>query len=99
MVIVNDVIKNSPSFKAKIKAGDGLVSINGNEIMDVLDYRFYILDDKLKLTFERNGKIKNIKINKGVVKTYAKTPTISENISTSQKFNKVCTKRNDLCRK
>ena len=58
MVIVNDVIKNSPSFKAKIKAGDKLVSINGNEIMDVLDYRFYITEKNPVLVFEDGRKVK-----------------------------------------
>ena len=58
MVIVNDVVKSSPSFKAKIKPGDKLVSINGNEIMDVLDYRFYILEKNPVLLFEDGRKIK-----------------------------------------
>ena len=58
MVIVNDVVKSSPSFKAKIKAGDKLVSINGNEIMDVLDYRFYIMEKNPVLLFEDGRKIK-----------------------------------------
>lgn len=63
-VKITSVDKHSVCDKRGIKANDILVAINDNEIMDVLDYRFYILDDKLKLTVERNGKIKNIKINK-----------------------------------
>ena len=58
MVIVNDVVKSSPSFKAKIKAGDKLVAINGNEIMDVLDYRFYITEKNPVLLFENGKKVK-----------------------------------------
>lgn len=58
MVTITDVIKGSKSDKAKIKAGDKLVSINGNEIMDVLDYRFYITEKNPLLTFEDGRKIK-----------------------------------------
>ena len=58
MVVVKDVVKGSPSFKAKIKAGDKLVAINGNEIMDVLDYRFYITEKNPVLLFENGKKVK-----------------------------------------
>ena len=40
-VAVKSVLKGSKAQKARMKSGDMLVSINGNEIMDVLDYRFY----------------------------------------------------------
>ncbi len=63
-VKIVSVDRHSVCDKHGIKADDVLIAINGNEIIDVLDYRFYILDDKLKLTIERNGKIKNIRINK-----------------------------------
>lgn len=41
--------------KAGIVGGDELLSINGNEIYDVLDYRFYIQSKKLSLELMRNG--------------------------------------------
>lgn len=50
-VIINNVVKNSPADKAGVKCGDTLISLNGNEIMDVLDYRFYQNDTKIKLSF------------------------------------------------
>ncbi|MDD6479005.1 MAG: DUF512 domain-containing protein [Oscillospiraceae bacterium] len=40
-VIVKEVEKNSPADKAGIKSGDTLISLNGEQIVDVLDYRFY----------------------------------------------------------
>ena len=49
-VKISSVDKHSLCDKRGIKANDILVAVNDNEIMDVLDYRFYILDDKLKLT-------------------------------------------------
>ncbi len=55
-VIIRDVEKKSPAFKKGIKSGDILLSINGNEIMDILDYRFFENDKKLKLELLRNGK-------------------------------------------
>jgi putative radical SAM enzyme (TIGR03279 family) len=49
MKIIN-VIKNSPAHKAGIKAGSRLISINGQEISDVLDYMYY--GDDFGLEFE-----------------------------------------------
>ncbi len=56
-VIIKDVEKKSPAFKKGIKSRDLLLSINGNEIIDILDYRFFENDKKLKLTLCRNGKV------------------------------------------
>ncbi len=65
-VIVKSVEKGSPSYKAGIKEGDVLLSINENEIMDVLDYRFYQNESRLVLRFiNKKGKIKAKKIKKG----------------------------------
>ncbi len=55
-VIIGGVKKGSIAFKKGIKAEDLLLSINGNEIMDVLDYRFFENDSKLILSLCRNGK-------------------------------------------
>lgn len=55
-VKISNVEKNSPAFKKGIKSGDELISINGNEIVDVLDYRFFQNDKKLTLRFLRNEK-------------------------------------------
>ena len=40
MVKIVNVENRSYAKKAGIKPGDTLISINGNEISDVLDYRF-----------------------------------------------------------
>lgn len=64
-VIIEDVVKGSPAAKARIKAGDTLLSIDGNEIMDVLDYRFYQNNSKLTLEYINSaGKQKKAKIKK-----------------------------------
>lgn len=64
-VIISAVQQNSPAELAKISAGETLVSIDGNDIMDVLDYRFYQNNKKLELTLlDLNGKVKTVKIKK-----------------------------------
>lgn len=49
-VIINEVVPGSPAEKAGIKSGDTLVSINGQEIMDVLDYRFLESEQKASVS-------------------------------------------------
>ena len=55
MVTVISVCKKSLAEKAGIKENDVLLSVNGHEINDVLDYRFYIMDTELTLSLTRNG--------------------------------------------
>ena len=65
-VIIKDVEKGSYADKAHIKSGDTLVSLNGNIIMDVLDYRFYQNNEKIIAEIiNSKGKIKKLKIKKG----------------------------------
>lgn len=51
MVKIKEVVKNSPAYKKGIAAGDILLSVNGSEINDVLDYMFYIAENKVELKF------------------------------------------------
>ncbi len=53
MVKISSVEQNSHAQKCGIIANDILVSVNGNEINDVLDYRFYIMDKRLVLSVKR----------------------------------------------
>lgn len=55
-VIIGSVVRGSDADKAGIKAGDELISVNGHEIEDVLDYMFYIAVDRVSLTIKRDGK-------------------------------------------
>lgn len=56
MVTITDVMPKSRAAKVGIKQNDILISLNGREIRDVLDYRFYLADTKVTLLIERNGK-------------------------------------------
>lgn len=55
MVKITDVEAGSLAEKAGILSGDILVSVCGNEISDVLDYRFYLAEKKIVLSLERDG--------------------------------------------
>lgn len=54
-VKISSVDKHSPAEKCGIRSGDMLLSINGNEIEDVLDFRFYMTEKQLNIVFERDG--------------------------------------------
>jgi len=64
MVKICGVEAKSYAEKAGIKAGDILVSVGGNEINDVLDYRFYITEKKLDIIAERDGKRLSFEVKK-----------------------------------
>ena len=55
MVKIVDVVKDSISELCGIKANDVLVSINGREINDVLDYRFYLSEENVSLNIMRDN--------------------------------------------
>ena len=65
MVKITDVERLSRAERHGIRAGDVLISIDGNEIRDVLDYRFYLAEKKIALTLSRDGKEYTVTIKKG----------------------------------
>ena len=64
-VKIGEVTKGSLAEKKKIAAGDTLISINGNEINDVLDYRFRLTEKTVKLKLHREAEIIEVTIKKG----------------------------------
>jgi NifB/MoaA-like Fe-S oxidoreductase len=64
MVEITEVAANSRAHKAGILAKDVLVSINGNEICDVLDYRFYLAERSVTLSVLRDGRALSFEIRK-----------------------------------
>lgn len=65
-VKIYDVTIGSHADKAGIKKGEILLSINSNEIVDVLDYRFYQVNRKLTLEVEDEDKnVRTIEMTKG----------------------------------
>lgn len=64
-VVISSVTPGSPADKAGLHGGDTLISINDNEIVDVLDYRFYQDVTRPVLKYiDESGKIKKAKIKK-----------------------------------
>jgi len=55
MVNITSVIPGSRAERHGITAGDVLVSINGREVTDVLDYRFFLTATEVKLALTRDG--------------------------------------------
>lgn len=62
MVTVASVKKGSLADRAGILPSDIIISINGNDISDVLDYRFYIMENSLKLLIHRGPELFEVKI-------------------------------------
>ncbi len=64
-VKIQSVLKGSPAQKGGILAGETLLAINGNEIVDVLDYRFYQNESVLTVTVQSaQGEIRDVSIKK-----------------------------------
>ena len=63
-VTIKEVTKHSIAAKHGIKNGDVIKTINGNEIRDVLDYRFYMTDFNLDVEICRQGEPVSVKIKK-----------------------------------
>ena len=64
MVKITQVLERSRAQKAGIREGDILISINGREINDVLDYRFYLAEKDISVRVERDGEAIDVKIRK-----------------------------------
>lgn len=64
MVEIKSVECGSYAYRANICVDDVLVSINDNDINDVLDYRFYLTEKKVDLLLLRNGESFKVLIEK-----------------------------------
>ena len=64
MVTITDVLPRSRAARAGIHPGDILLSINGHEIRDVLDYRFYLTESHVTLLVHRGPSLLTFEIRK-----------------------------------
>lgn len=64
MVRICGVEENSSAASAGIRPGDELLRVNGNEITDVLDYRFYLADERVTIELTRGGAPYSVTIHK-----------------------------------
>lgn len=63
-VKISSVTPRSAAFRAGIKAGEELVALNGNKIVDVLDYRFHQLETHLDVTLKGEKGEYTVKVTK-----------------------------------
>ena len=65
-VLIKSVDEGSPASRAGVHPGETLVSISGNPVQDVLDYRFYMTEPRLELELRGGeGETRFLKIRKG----------------------------------
>jgi len=64
MVTVKSVMKGSIAYRAGFVPGDIILSINGNNINDVLDYRFYLSECEVEVKVHRGPDILTLHIEK-----------------------------------
>ena len=64
-VRITSVEPGSPARRARIHKGDTLISINGNAITDLLDYRFYMTDEHLEILLcDQEKKLRTVVVEK-----------------------------------
>ncbi len=64
MVTVTGVEQGSRAARHGIMAGDILISINGREIRDVLDYRFHLANTTVELVLHRGAQLVSVTLHK-----------------------------------
>lgn len=65
MTAIRSVDPRSPAHRAGVRAGETLTHINGHQIVDVLDYKFYSYDPRLELTLrEADGSTRTLRLRK-----------------------------------
>ena len=52
--VIQTVEVGSPAHRAGVQSGETLTHVNGNPIVDVLDYKFYSYDPKVELTLKNS---------------------------------------------
>ena len=53
--IIKDIVPGSIAEEMEIEPGDYLVSINDEEIKDILEYKFQIFDEYITLVIEKKN--------------------------------------------
>ena len=62
---IKEVIQGSIAEEVELEVGDRLLTINGNEVKDIIDYKYLITDEELVIEVEKaDGEIWEIEIEK-----------------------------------
>lgn len=63
--VIASVDAGSPAERAGVRAGERLLRLNGHEIVDVLDYRFFCYDPVLRVELEApDGTVRKLRVRK-----------------------------------
>ena len=63
--IVSGVVEGSIAEELEIEQGDILLSVDGQELSDLIDYRFYVNSEELTIAIQKkNGEIEEIELEK-----------------------------------
>ena len=62
--VITSVDRKSPADRRGVKAGETLKKVNGHDIVDVLDYKFYTYEPELTLTLEKDGVTREVAVSK-----------------------------------
>ena len=61
---ISSIDRESPAARAKLRAGDEIISIDGHEIHDVIDLKYYTYDARLRLRILRDGREHTVRVRK-----------------------------------
>lgn len=63
MTVIQSVDPRSPAHRAGLRVGETLTHINGHQIVDVLDYKFFSYDTRLELVLrEEDGSTRTVRL-------------------------------------
>ena len=65
MFEVKDVAEGSAAKNHGIKKGDKIASINGQQLIDYIDYVYFSAQERLKIKLFRDGRLLSFRIKKG----------------------------------
>ncbi len=66
LTVIKSVAPGSPAHRAGLRVGETLTAINGQRIVDVLDYKYYSYDPELTLTLREGEQERTVSLAKEV---------------------------------
>lgn len=66
LTVIKSIAPGSPAHGAGLRVGETLAAINGQRIVDVLDYKYYSYDPELTLTLREGEKERTVSLTKEV---------------------------------